>query len=92
MKGCEGCLKKKKPPFAMGLNRRREMRGILIRWPSGEVEEARQVKFFLRGSSEPVVFDDATLFIGVHSCTIKTTTTTILYPFAVIERVELEKR
>jgi len=68
------------------------MRGILVRWPSGEVEEVRQVRLFLRGSSEPVVFDNAALFIGVHSCTIKTTTTTILYPFAVIERVELERR
>jgi len=91
MKGCEECLEEKKPPFATGL-RRRKMRGILVRWPSGEVEEVRQARLFLRGSSEPVVFDNAALFIGVHSCTIKTTTTTILYPFAVIERVELERR
>jgi len=92
MKGCEECLERKKPPFATGLNRRREMRGILVRWPSGEVEEVKQVKLFLRGSSEPVVFDDATLFIGVHSCTIKTTITTILFPFAALEKVELERR
>jgi len=65
---------------------------VLVRWPSGEVEEVRSAKLFLRSSDKPMALNNVVVFIGTASLTVKTETSSTLYPFAVIERLELERR
>jgi len=94
MKSRKHCLRKSQLPTKPRVDKEEKgkcLASVRVRWPNGEIEVVKSVRLFLQDLAEPIVLDNATVFIGLGSFTVKSATLTTLYPFTVIRKIELEQ-
>jgi len=63
---------------------------VIVFWPDGRREEFRVAKLSLGrefADMRLVTLDDAEVFIGANSCTIKKDDSTTLYPYSIIREI-----
>jgi len=64
---------------------------IKVHWPNGHVEEFKRLGLEMPEDMGTVILNDAEVFVGIHSCTIKIKGSTTVYPYWLIRRIVLEE-
>jgi len=63
---------------------------VTVNWPDGRKEEFLMVRLYLGREwtdQRMIMLDDAEVFIGVNSCTIKEGHSIRLYPYAIVREI-----
>jgi len=63
---------------------------IIVNWPDGRKEEFFTVRLYLGrefADQRMIILEDAEVFIGANSCTIKEENSIKLYPYAIVREI-----
>jgi len=65
---------------------------VVVYWPGERMEEFGAIKLTVGREltiMQTIILDSAELFIGANSCTIRTKDSIKIYPYAVVQEIEL---
>jgi len=65
---------------------------VMVYWPDGEMEKFSVLKLSIGcelADKRIIILDNAKVFIGANSCTIRTEKSTTLYPYAIVQELAL---
>jgi len=65
---------------------------VIVNWPDGQKEEFSVIKLSIGrefADKRMIILDDAEVFIGSNSCTIRREKSTTLYPYAIVREIAL---
>jgi len=65
---------------------------VIVCWPDGQKEEFDVIKLSIGrefADKRMIILNDAEVFIGANSCTIRREKSTTLYPYAIVQEIAL---